>query len=181
MLALAIGTVLLHGYVREQQDRALLHHSFRAYFPPRMVERIERQHQSVTIGGHKKELTVLFSDIENFSSHTAAMAPDHIQALLNEYFEAMTDIVFDHGYTVDKFIGDGLMVFFGDPDPQPDHTARAVRTAIAMQHKVQELHARWKSVGDMPLRIRIGINTGEMVVATWVRHVVSLTRCWALM
>jgi adenylate cyclase len=92
------------------------------------------------------------------------MDPDHVQRLLNEYFEAMTDIVFWHEGTVDKFIGDGLMVFFGDPEPQEDHALRAVRAAIDMQTRVRDLKARWQQRGDMPIEIRIGINTGTVVV-----------------
>jgi class 3 adenylate cyclase len=92
------------------------------------------------------------------------MEPELIQRLLNEYFGAMVDIVFKYQGTVDKFIGDGLMVFFGDPEPQPDHALRCVRAAIDMQKKVRELHAEWEKRGYMPLQIRIGINTSTVAV-----------------
>ncbi len=92
------------------------------------------------------------------------MSPDQIKNLLNEYFEAMTEIVFKHGGTVDKFIGDGLMVFFGDPEAQPDHALRAARASIEMQRRVAELRSAWRQRGDMPIEIRIGINTGPVVV-----------------
>ena len=92
------------------------------------------------------------------------MAPERIQKILNEYFEQMTEIVFKYHGTVDKFIGDGLMVFFGDPESQPDHALRAVRAAIDMQNKTREINAKWKTQGYMPLQIRIGINTGTVVV-----------------
>ena len=76
----------------------------------------------------------------------------------------LIEIVFQHEGTVDKYIGDGLMVFFGDPEPQPDHALRCVRTAIAMQQRTAELREKWLKRGGFPLRIRIGINTGEVVV-----------------
>jgi len=76
----------------------------------------------------------------------------------------MTEIVFKFQGTVDKFMGDGLMVFFGDPVPQPDHALRCVRAAIEMQKRVREIKTRWEKQGDMPLQIRIGINTGIVVV-----------------
>jgi len=91
------------------------------------------------------------------------MPPDRIQILLNEYFEAMTEIVFKYSGTLDKFIGDGLMVFFGDPEPQPDHAMRCVQAAIEMQRKAREIRETWEKRGDMPLQIRIGINTGTVV------------------
>jgi len=118
----------------------------------------------LTLGGQKKELTILFSDIKDFTTHSATLAPAQIQQFLNEYFEAMVEIVFQHQGTVDKYIGDGLMVFFGDPEPQPDHALRCVRAAIEMQRKTAELREKWLRNGGFPLRIRIGINTGEVVV-----------------
>ena len=118
----------------------------------------------ITAGGQKKELTILFSDIKSFTTHSAPLAADEIQRLLNEYFDAMVEIVFQHQGTVDKFIGDGLMVFFGDPEPQEDHALRCVRAAIDMQRKVRQLRTKWEEQGSMPLQIRIGINTGSVVV-----------------
>ncbi len=118
----------------------------------------------ITTGGQKKELTIMFTDIKSFTTYSSTMAPDLIQKTLDEYFGAMVEIVFTYGGTVDKFIGDGLMVFFGDPEPQEDHAERCVRAAIAMQRKCRELKARWEHEGLFPLRIRIGINSGPVVV-----------------
>jgi adenylate cyclase len=112
----------------------------------------------------KKEITIMFSDIKSFTTYSSTMTPEEISTTLNEYFDAMTDIVFRYGGTVDKFIGDGLMVFYGAPEPQPDHAVRCVKAAIEMQRKCRELRMRWEPVGRLPLRIRIGINTGEVVV-----------------
>jgi class 3 adenylate cyclase len=87
-----------------------------------------------------------------------------IHRTLNRYFAEMAEIVFAHEGTIDKYIGDGLMVFFGDPTPCPDHALQAVRTAQAMQRKTAELRKEWENTGGMPIEIRIGIHTGEMVV-----------------
>jgi adenylate cyclase len=92
------------------------------------------------------------------------MTPDQIQKFLAEYFDAMVKIVFKYEGTVDKYIGDGLMVFFGAPEPQPDHAVRCVNAAIEMQKKCRELKEKWIKEGLFPLKIRIGINTGEVVV-----------------
>ena len=112
----------------------------------------------------KKIITVLFSDIAGFTSWCTTQTPDTIHHTLNEYFEVMTEIVFRNEGTMDKFIGDGLMAFFGDPLPQPDHPLRAVRTGIEMQQAVRALRERWQAEGRMPIHIRIGINTGEVIV-----------------
>jgi adenylate cyclase len=166
--ALIIGggfvAIMAHRYLDEERQKVELRRSFEAYFPPTVVRRILSHPAMITTGGQKKELTILFSDIQGFTHYSATVPPDEIQRLLNEYFDRMVEIVFRHGGTVDKFMGDGLMVFFGDPEPQEDHALRAVRAAIDMQRSVHELQARWETQGRLPIRIRIGINTGPVVV-----------------
>jgi len=103
------------------------------------VRKIMANPNMIASRGQKKELTILFSDIKDLSSYSATMAPDHIQRLLSEYFGAMTEIVFKYQGTADKFMGDGFMVFFGDPDPQPDHAVRCVHAAVEMQKRVREI------------------------------------------
>lgn len=164
IVAFALVSVVLYRYVREEKDKEVLQKTFEAYFPPSVVKRIVSNPQMISTGGQKEELTILFSDIVEFTRQTSAMEPSHIQHLLNEYFEAMTEIVFDYHGTVDKFIGDGMMVFFGNPDPQPDHALRCVRAAIEMQKKVREIKMKWEQHGEMPIKIRIGIHTGTVVV-----------------
>lgn len=163
-IAFASFTVVSYRYVGEQRAKEVLKRSFEAYFPPAVVKKLMANPELVTAGGQKKELTILFSDIKSFTTHSASLAPDEIRKLLNEYFEAMVEILFRYEGTVDKFIGDGLMVFFGDPEPQSDHALRCVRAAIDMQKKCRELKQRWVQEGRFPLMIRIGINTGLVVV-----------------
>jgi adenylate cyclase len=163
-LGLAAFLVTAYRYFDEEKEKAVLQKSFEAYFPPSVVKKIVAHPELVRSRGEKKELTILFSDIKDFTALSAQLAPDQIQKYLNEYFEAMVDIVFGYEGTVDKYIGDGLMVFFGDPETQPDHAVRCVRAAVDMQKKVCELRAKWEADGGLPLNIRIGINTGEVVV-----------------
>lgn len=163
MIGLSVVALLIHQYLRDAREKAVMRRSFEAYFPPSVVKKIIDRPESITMGGQKKELTILFSDIKSFTRYSADMDPDRVQRLLNDYFGVMTDVVFNHQGTVDKFIGDGLMVFFGDPDPQPDHALRCVRAALDMQEKVRENHARWREIGGIDLRIRIGISTGMAV------------------
>lgn len=166
-LMMIVGAAILvtaYRFLVGTREKEVLRRTFEAYFPPLIVKRLIANPAFLTMGGQKKELTVLFSDIKDFTTHSAALTPAQVQQFLNEYFEAMVEIVFQHEGTVDKYIGDGLMVFFGDPEPQPDHALRCVRTAIAMQQRTAELREKWLKQGGFPLRIRIGINTGEVVV-----------------
>ena len=109
----------LHRFFQEAKEKAVIKRTFETYFPPSVVKKIMGKSEAISASGKKKEITILFSDIKDFTKLSSEMNPDHIKDLLNEYFEAMTDIVFSHGGTIDKFIGDGLMVFFGDPEHQP--------------------------------------------------------------
>jgi adenylate cyclase len=159
----AFATVA-YRFVNEEKARAVLKQSFEAYFPPAVVDRIVKNPGLVTASGQKKELSILFSDIVGFTSRCEGMAPDEIRQFLNEHFAAMVEVAFAHGGTVDKFIGDGLMVFFGDPEDQPDHAVRAVRCAIEMQRKAREISAARERAGGAGYLLRIGINTGVVTV-----------------
>jgi adenylate cyclase len=163
-VGLGAFAVVAYRYVNEQKQKEVLRRTFEAYFPPSVVRRIMLNPALVTATGQKKELTILFSDIKSFTTYSSTLPPDEIQKLLNEYFEAMVEIVFKYEGTVDKFMGDGLMVFFGDPEPQPDHAVRCVRAATEMQRKCRELKARWVREGRFPLMVRVGVNTGPVVV-----------------
>lgn len=164
MIVFGMLTVLGYRFFDEQKNREALRRSFEAYFPPTVIKHIMLNPGTITAGGRKKELTILFSDIKSFTTYSSTMKPDDVRRLLNEYFGAMVEVVFKYEGTVDKFIGDGLMVFFGDPEPQDDHALRCVRAAVEMQKKTRELKKQWEAEGWFPVKIRIGINTGMVVV-----------------
>jgi adenylate cyclase len=164
IMVLATLVVAAYHYHLESKAKAVLRTAFDAYFPPSVVDKIMAQSAQLAAAAQKKELTILFSDIVGFTQHTSTMEAGHVRHLLNEYFERMIEIVFSHEGTLDKFIGDGLMVFFGDPERQDDHAERGVRTAIEMQRAARELARIWAERGDMPLIIRVGVNTGEVIV-----------------
>ncbi len=150
-------------YLRDAKEKEAMRRSFESYFAPQVVEKILADPARIN-KGQRKELTILFSDIKDFTAHSSSYSPDRIRGFLNEYFETMVEIVFAYAGTVDKYIGDGLMVFFGDPEPTPDHALRSVRAAVEMQKKARELTAKWTRQGGFPVSVRIGINTGEVVV-----------------
>jgi adenylate cyclase len=163
-IVIGVFSTLAYRYINEEKEKESLRRSFEAYFPPSVVRKIMANPEMITSVGQKKELTIMFTDIKSFTTYSSTMTPDQIQKMLNEYFGAMVEIVFKYEGTVDKFIGDGLMVFFGDPEPQSDHALRCVKAAIEMQLKCRELKARWEKEGLFPLRIRVGINSGPVVV-----------------
>jgi adenylate cyclase len=166
VMTIAGATVLVaaYQYHLEARRRAVLRSTFNAFFPPSVVDKVMAHAEDLVDTAQKKELSVLFSDIRGFTKSTSEMEPGHVRDLLNEYFDRMIEIVFRHEGTLDKFIGDGLMVFFGDPETQPDHAARSVRAAIEMQQATRELSKAWVARGDMQLEIRVGINTGVVIV-----------------
>lgn len=124
MIVLALIATVIYRYFNEEKEKAVLRKTFEAYFPPTIVKKILENPTRIHSGGQKKELTIMFSDIVDFTKYASGVSPEHVQKRLNAYFESMTEIVFKHQGTVDKFIGDGLMVFFGDPEPHPDHALR---------------------------------------------------------
>jgi len=160
----AITAIVAYWYITEEKEKEKIRSKFETYFPPTIVKQMIDNPDALTTTPRRQEVTVMFSDIKSFTTYSSTMTPEEISATLNEYFGAMIDIVFRYGGTVDKFIGDGLMVFYGAPEPQPDHALRCVKAAIEMQQKCRELKAQWEPIGRLPIRIRIGINTGPVVV-----------------
>lgn len=164
LCGLALGLTMAVRYLHGERHQAILRASFESYFPPAVVRRLLADPQALDVRGHRRELTIPFSDVQGFTSMSSVMEPTEIHAMLNRYFEEMVDVAFAHGATVDKFIGDGLMLLFGDPEPQEDHAVRAARCALAMQQRVSILNQSRSAERKQPLTIRIGIHTGPVVV-----------------
>lgn len=157
-------SVLSYRYITEEKEKQQLRARFESYFPPAVVKQMLENPELRMTKPKSLEVTIMFSDIKSFTTHSSTMTPEDISSSLSEYFEAMTAIVFKYEGTVDKFIGDGLMVFYGAPETQKDHALRCVHAAIEMQKKCRELMEQWTLKGRFPLQIRIGINTGVVVV-----------------
>ncbi len=134
------------------------------YLSPGVAESIVSGERDVTLAPRRKFLTTFFSDIRGFTAISERMEPEELVEELNHYVTEMTEIVFAHGGTLDKVVGDAIMVFFGDPIPQPDHAARAVRMAIAMRERMAALEPEWIARYREPLRIGFGISTGWVTV-----------------
>jgi len=133
------------------------------YLSPQVYDSIFAGDKDVTLSTERKKLTVFFSDIVNFTQTTDDMQPEDLTRLLNTYFTEMGKIALEHGATIDKFIGDAMLMFFGDPQTLGvEEDAKAcLRMALAMQRRMEELETQWRAKGiENPLKMRIGVNTG---------------------
>ena len=133
------------------------------YLAPQVYQSLFDGSRDAEIRTQRKKLTVFFSDIKDFTASTAKWQPEEIRFLLNSYFSEMSRIAYDHGGTLDKFIGDAMVVFFGDPESRGvrEDALQCVKMAIAMQRRMQELQVLWREMGsDKTFDVRMGINTG---------------------
>ena len=149
----------------EEREKRKIRKTFSQYVSPGVISLIEQDPAKYYHpGGESKELSIMFSDIRSFTSIAEGMSPDELVFLLNEYLGEMTDILFKRWGTLDKYIGDAIMAFWGSPFPQEDHAERACACALDMQARLQELNRKWESEGRKQLSIGIGINTGVVNV-----------------
>lgn len=133
------------------------------YMSPQLVEYVMTNLGDLKLNGDKRELTILVSDIRNFTTMTESSDPLQLIALLDEYFAAMTEIIFRHNGIVDKFIGDGILAYWGAFTPQVNHAAEAAQAAVEMIDRVAELNKAWAAQGRQTIAIGIGVNTGCVI------------------
>ncbi len=138
--------------------------SFRKYVPADLVRRVFESGREAELGGEHRRLTVCFSDIADFTTISESMGPEALVAHLGEYLEAMSAQVLAAGGTVDKYIGDAIMAFWGAPAPHPEHALAACTAAVRNQQRLVKLREQWRAEGRAPFRARVGINTGEVIV-----------------
>jgi adenylate cyclase len=148
---------------RRYREEILLKSALSRYFPRSLAERIAAEGKT-ELKPAFKELTILFTDISGFTSGSSDKEPALVHAFLSDYLETMAGIIFEHGGTVDKFMGDGILAFFGDPFEMPGHTRRCIDAAAAMQKKIRELAVTWAPGAGINLKVRMGINTGRVIV-----------------
>ena len=162
VLIYAINTI--YGFFFEARSRSQLGSLFGQYIPPELVDKMSVDPGRYTLEGEKRELTVLFSDVRNFTTISEAMEPRELTRMMNSFLTPLTRAVHENRGTIDKYMGDALMAFWGAPVTNENHASDAVATALRMIRQIEELQGTFKQEGWQEIRVGIGINTGEMSV-----------------
>ena len=152
---------------RRQAEAERAHASLSRYFSPNLAERLASDADAIDLGGQRREIATLFTDIASFTALVETLEPDVLGPLLNDYLTGMTDLVFAHDGTVAKIVGDALHVLFGAPGEQPDHASRAVNCALALDEYAQSFRERWRKKGIALGVTRIGVHAGPAIVGNF--------------
>lgn len=162
--ASAMIGALAANYCVEGRQKAFIKQAFKHYLSSHVIEQILHDPQALQLGGEKRELTIMFTDLAGFSSFSERLGPVELTALLNDYLTEMTDIIMDEGGTLDKYEGDAIIAFWNAPLTQPDHAVRACRAVLRCQRRLEALRQTYVERTGAELRMRVGLNTGEVVV-----------------
>ena len=165
-LALFIA-VTTFNYLYEGRARRFIHKAFGHYVSPEVVSQLVKNPDQLSLKGEQKELTLLFSDIRGFTRISEGMGSEALGYFMNQYLTAMSDVVMEHGGTVDKYIGDSIMAMWGAPHNDPNHAANTVRCALGMIERLHRIRPDWEKRGLPRLEIGIGINTGVVSVGNF--------------
>jgi len=165
-LAFLIPSVVIVSIklVTEESQKKFIKDAFSRYIAPDVIAEIMENPESLQLGGESRDITIFFSDVAGFTSISEKLTPVELVTLLNEYLSEMTDIIISHGGTVDKYIGDAIMAFFGAPQAYDDHGLRACLAVIDMKRRLRELQDKWRKSGQLAISARMGINSGKSVV-----------------
>ena len=167
-LVLTYSSNIIYQFLHEQQDKKFLRDTFGTYISPEVLDKMYEEKQAPTLGGIEGHHTAFFSDIQNFSTFSEVLEPEKMVAIMNEYLTVMSKIILDHEGTLDKYIGDAIVAFYGAPVNVENHEKKSCFTALAMQDALNDLRIKWKKENDWPdivysMQHRIGLNCGKMV------------------
>jgi adenylate cyclase len=151
-------------FVRTEMERRRTRALFSRYVSGQVVDSLLANPEEVGLGGIRRDVTVLFSDVRGFTAYSDNRSPEEVVTILNRHFSEMTQIIFAYGGMLDKYIGDAIMAVFGAPLPTPDHPQRAVEAGLAMLEANQRMCQEWEAAGLDQLKIGVGINTGMAIV-----------------
>jgi len=155
-------TVFLYATV--ERDRKRIKGTFRQYVAPLVIDEMLKDPERLKLGGEEKELTVLFCDLERFTSYTEIYGPSEMVNILSDYFTRMSEEIFKQRGTLKEYVGDEIMAFYGAPIEQPNHAQRACETALAMREGLRKLCEGWMDIDRPIMHARTGINSGPMLL-----------------
>jgi len=153
-----------YRFAMEERYARSIRGMFSNYVTERIVDALIKNPHLAKLGGERREVTVLFSDVKSFTTFSEGHSPEEVVSTLNEYLAEMAGVILESGGTLDKFIGDAIVAFWGAPLPQENHAELAVKCAVQMTERLGGLQAKWAAEGKAPLDCGIGINTGEVLV-----------------
>ena len=167
-LVLTYASNIIFQFLHEQQDKKFLRETFGTYIAPKVLDKMYEEKQAPKLGGVEGHHTAFFSDIQNFSTFSEALEPTRMVALMNEYLTVMSQVILDNEGTLDKYIGDAIVAFYGAPAPVENHEKKSCTTALLMQDALEDLRLKWRGENDWPnivysMQHRIGLNCGKMV------------------
>ena len=163
-LTLNYAGIISYRFFFEERERKKVRSAFQQYVSPGVINQLLQRPELLRLGGEEKELTAMFCDIRGFTTISEGLSPAALVDLLNEYLSEMTEVIFHEWGTLDKYIGDAIMAFWGAPFPQPEHAERACLAGLEMLQALSKLQSRWEALGRPRLNVGIGINTGPMLV-----------------
>jgi adenylate cyclase len=163
-ILLIFASMMTYNYAFEERAARKIRAMFSSYVTEKVVNELIKNPDMAKLGGERRAVTVLFSDIIGFTTISEKYTPEEVVALLNEYLGAMTEVIFRWEGTLDKFVGDAIVAFWGAPMRQENHAELAVRCALNMVKRLEDLQQKWRSEGKPVLDSGIGINTGEVLV-----------------
>jgi adenylate cyclase len=163
-IILSAGLGVSAQYFTASREKKFIQDTFSRYLAPQVIQELISDPSQLKLGGKKAELTILFSDIRGFTTMSEALSPEKLTSFLNDYLTVMTEIILDRRGLVDKYIGDAIMAFWGAPLKNERHAEDAITTAMEMIDALHQFNAKHEPLGDPPINIGIGLNTGEVTV-----------------
>ena len=163
---LGVLTDSFNRMARSLREKEMIKRAFTRYVAREVVEEILKDPENLVLSGERRQVTVLFCDVRGFTPMSERLAPEEVVLLLNDFYTLMIETTFKYDGTLDKFLGDAVMAVFGAPMAHPDHSARAIRTALAMQEGITGLNERRVRDGKEAISVGIGVSAGEAVAGT---------------
>jgi adenylate cyclase len=162
VLAYSVTAYLRFFYLDRKANE--IRSMFSSYVSKKVVDELVKEPELARIGGDSRVVTIMFADIKNYTTYSEKRRPQDVVKTLNDYLAEMTNVIIEHEGTLDKFLGDGILAYWGAPLEQEDHAELAVRCALEMIRRMAGLQRKWVSEGTEPLSFGIGINTGDVIV-----------------